>query len=123
VVPAKDQTNFCPNLGGCGALRRGLATKLLDADVNFGKWRIRLTALDARVRALPLDTRDFEGVTNVGQALIASQLLNLRTTQQAVSQLIIGIVGAGHGYSQGKLSQWFSTAQGIVTKAASRKPI
>jgi hypothetical protein len=66
VIPENDPKNLCPNLGGCGAFRRALATRLLDARVNFGEWRIQRTALDARLRAMKLESRNFEGLTNVG---------------------------------------------------------
>ena len=66
VIPENDPKDLCPNLGGCGAFRRALATRLLDARVNFGEWRIQRTALDARLRAMKLESRNFEGLTNVG---------------------------------------------------------
>jgi hypothetical protein len=117
VVPEDDDLHFCPNLGGCGALRRGLATMLLDADVNFGVWRSQLEELDAQVPAMKLEIRDFEVLTNVGQALIAARLLNLPMTRRAVSQLITLVVGANQGYSDSSVGRWLSTAQGLVPGA------
>jgi hypothetical protein len=122
VVPENDPSNLCPDLGACGPLRRALAARLLDSRANFREWRNRLTALDARLPEMKPTGRDFEGVTNVGQALIASQLLWLPTSPSDLSAMIKGVVVRVRGYSRRNVGRWSSTAKDIVAGAGGGIP-
>jgi hypothetical protein len=63
---------------------------------------------------MELTDRDFEGLTNVGQALIASQLLWLPTSPSDLCAMIKGAVVGVRGYSRGNVGRWSSTAKDIV---------
>ena len=108
MVPANDPDGLCPQMGGFGALRRVLAARVLEARVDFGVWRNRLAALDERFHGTRIRAHEIEGLTNVGQALIASELLHLETSENDLSTLITTVVGRGHGYSQPSVSRWLT---------------
>ena len=122
VVPENYPSNLCPDLGACGPLRRALAARLLDARANFREWQNRLTSFDARLPEMELTDREFEGVTNVGQALIASQLLWLPTSPSDLSAMIKGAVVGVRGYSRRNVGRWLPTAKDIVAGEAVGTP-
>jgi hypothetical protein len=84
---------------------------------HFGVWRNKLAALKLHIRGLRVGDQEIERLTNVGQALIAWQLLELAMTRRALSQLIIEVTGADQGYSDSNDGRWWPTVRGIVAEA------
>jgi hypothetical protein len=115
VVPANDPDHLCPNMGGFGALRRVLAARVLDAGADFGVWRNKLASLKLHIRGLRVGDREIESLTNVGQALIASRLLELAISPEALSVLIKREVGGARGYSPRNVGRLLSELTDPVT--------
>jgi hypothetical protein len=87
---------------------------LPDARADFRQWRNRLTALDEQLCELRVGAREFESLTNIGQGLVASELVDSPTSQDALSAMIFGGVGDGPGCSQPNLGCWLPKGRIVV---------